>query len=72
MCRREGCGSPCAAPLLRDKELNERGVRIYLCGQTAMGRNLPRAVVTPAVEMAYSAMVAHMALDREGYVLNPF
>jgi hypothetical protein len=47
-------------------------VRIYLCGQTAMGRNLPHAVVTPAVEMAYSAMVAHMALDREGYVLNPF
>lgn len=53
-------------------ELKAAGVRIYLCGQTAMGRNLPRAVVTPAVEMAYSAMVAHMALDREGYVLNPF
>lgn len=43
-----------------------------LRGQTAMGRNLPRAVVTPAVEIAYSAMVAHMALDREGYVLNQF
>ena len=53
-------------------ELKAAGVRIYLCGQTAMGRNLPRAVVTPAVEMAYSAMVAHMALDREGSVLNPF
>ena len=53
-------------------ELKAAGVRIYLCGQTAMGRNLPRAVVTPAVEIAYSAMVAHMALDREGYVLNPF
>jgi hypothetical protein len=24
------------------------------------------------VDIAYSAMVAHMALDREGYVLNPF
>jgi len=53
-------------------EMKAAGVRIYLCGQTAMGRNLPHAVVTPAVEMAYSAMVAHMALDREGYVLNPF
>ena len=60
------------APLLRDKGRNERGVRTYLRGQTAMGRNLPRAVVTPAVEIAYSAMVVHMALDREGYVLNPF
>lgn len=47
-------------------------MQTYLRGQTAMGRNLPRAVVTPAVEIAYSAMVAHMALDREGYVLNPF
>jgi intracellular sulfur oxidation DsrE/DsrF family protein len=54
------------------EEMKAAGVRIYLCGQTAMGRNLPRAVVTPAVEIAYSAMVAHMALDREGYVLNPF
>jgi intracellular sulfur oxidation DsrE/DsrF family protein len=53
-------------------ELNAAGVRIYLCGQTAMGRNLPRGVVTPSVDIAYSAMVAHMALDREGYVLNPF
>jgi intracellular sulfur oxidation DsrE/DsrF family protein len=53
-------------------ELKAAGVQIYLCGQTAMGRNLPRNVVAPAVTFAWSAMVAHMALDRDGYVLNPF
>ncbi len=53
-------------------ELKAAGVRVYLCGQTSVSRNLPRAVVTPAATIALSAMVAHMALDREGYVLNPF
>ncbi len=53
-------------------ELKAAGVRIYLCGQTSVGRNLPRAVVTPAAEIALSAMVAHLVLDNEGYVLNPF
>jgi intracellular sulfur oxidation DsrE/DsrF family protein len=53
-------------------ELKAAGVRIYLCGQTSVSRNLPRAVVTPAATIALSAMVAHMALEREGYVLNPF
>ena len=53
-------------------ELKAAGVRIYLCGQTSVGRNLPRAVVTPAADIALSAMVAHLVLDKEGYVLNPF
>lgn len=53
-------------------ELKAAGVQIYLCGQTAMSRNLPRNVVTPSVSFALSAMVAHMSLERDGYVLNPF
>ena len=53
-------------------ELKAAGVQIYLCGQTAMSRNLPRKVVTPAVSFALAAMVAHMALERDGYLLNPF
>ena len=48
------------------------GVQVILCGQTAMSRNLPRNVVSPKVTFAWSAMVAHMALEREGFVLNPF
>jgi intracellular sulfur oxidation DsrE/DsrF family protein len=54
------------------EELKAAGVQVILCGQTAMSRNLPRAVVAPQVTLAWSAMVAHMALEREGYVLNPF
>jgi intracellular sulfur oxidation DsrE/DsrF family protein len=53
-------------------ELKAAGVQIYLCGQTSMARDLPRAVVAPSVSIALSAMVAHMALERDGYVLNPF
>jgi intracellular sulfur oxidation DsrE/DsrF family protein len=53
-------------------ELLAAGVRIYLCGQTSMSRNLPRAVVTPAATIALSAMTAHLVLEKEGYVLNPF
>jgi hypothetical protein len=37
-----------------------------------MSRNLPRQTVTPVVSFALSAMVAHMALERDGYLLNPF
>ncbi len=53
-------------------QLKAAGVRIYLCGQSAMGRDLPRAAVSPAVDFAYSAMTAHLILEKEGYVLNPF
>jgi intracellular sulfur oxidation DsrE/DsrF family protein len=53
-------------------ELQAAGVRIYLCGQTSMSRNLPRPVVTPAATIALSAMTAHLVLEKEGYVLNPF
>jgi intracellular sulfur oxidation DsrE/DsrF family protein len=53
-------------------ELKAAGVRVYLCGQTSMSRNLPRAVVTPAATIALSAMTAHLVLEKEGYVLNPF
>jgi intracellular sulfur oxidation DsrE/DsrF family protein len=53
-------------------ELKAAGVRVYLCGQTSMSRNLPRAVVTPAATIALSAMTAHLVLEQEGYVLNPF
>jgi intracellular sulfur oxidation DsrE/DsrF family protein len=53
-------------------ELKAAGVQLYLCGQTAMSRNLPRQTVTPVVSFALSAMVAHMALERDGYLLNPF
>jgi len=52
--------------------LKAAGVRVYLCGQTSVSRNLPRAEVTPAATIALSAMTAHLVLQNEGYALNPF
>jgi intracellular sulfur oxidation DsrE/DsrF family protein len=52
--------------------LKAAGVRVYLCGQTSVSRNLPRVAVNPSAEIAYSAMTAHLILQGEGYALNPF
>lgn len=52
--------------------LAEAGVRIYLCGQTAVHRGLAVEDLHPAVTMALSAMTAHVRLQSEGYTLIPF
>jgi intracellular sulfur oxidation DsrE/DsrF family protein len=57
-------------PLLR--ALKQSGARIYLCGQTAGGRGIQAGDLAEPVQMALSAMTAHLVLDAEGYVLNPF
>lgn len=57
-------------PLL--EALEKAGVRIYLCGQSAMSRRLGLDEIAPSVKVAYSAMTAHALLAREGYVANPF
>lgn len=67
--RRFGTDNP-NVPLL--EALAAAGVRIYFCGQTSVSRNLPAADLVPVARMTLSAMTAHLALDREGYVLNPF
>jgi len=54
------------------KELNEAGVVIYLCGQTAGFRGIAVEELNPAVTMALSAMSAHVRLQSEGYTLIPF
>lgn len=54
------------------KELLNAGVRVIVCGQSAMGRGLPKSEMIPGVELALSAMNAHMVLQQEGYSLNPF
>jgi intracellular sulfur oxidation DsrE/DsrF family protein len=54
------------------KELSEAGVKIYLCGQTAVHRGYAIEDLNPAVTMALSAMTAHVRLQSEGYTLIPF
>jgi len=53
-------------------ELRAAGVKIYLCGQTAMHRGIGADELNPAVSMALSAMTAHVRLQSEGFTLIPF
>lgn len=52
--------------------LKKAGARIYLCGQSAGSRGIAASEMATPVEMALSAMTAHLVLNAEGYVLNPF
>ncbi len=53
-------------------ELAEAGVRIIMCGQSMTFRGLPRDGLAEPVDVALSAMTAHVLLQEEGYRLNPF
>lgn len=52
--------------------LTEKGVDIYLCGQSAAAYDVKKEDLLPGVKMSLSAMHAHAILDAEGYSLNPF
>ena len=58
------------APLIA--ALVEKGVDIYLCGQSAAAYEVKKEDLLPGVKMSLSAMHAHAILDGEGYSLNPF
>jgi len=67
--KRHGVDNP-NVPLL--EALKRAGVRIYLCGQSAGSRGIAPTELASTVQMALSAMTAHLVLNAEGYVLNPF
>lgn len=67
--KRHGVDNP-NVPLL--EALKRAGVRVYLCGQSAGSRGIAPTELAPTVQMALSAMTAHLVLNAEGYVLNPF
>lgn len=52
--------------------LNEAGVKIYICGQSAAYRGYTMEEMNPAVTLAISAMTAHVRLQAQGYSLIPF
>lgn len=67
--KRHGIDNP-NLPLL--VALKDAGVRLYLCGQSAGSRGIVASDVAATVQMALSAMTAHLVLNGEGFVLNPF
>ncbi len=50
------------------RQLDAAGVEIYLCGQSAMSRDLPRDRLQPYMRIALSAMTAIAVLKDRGYV----
>jgi intracellular sulfur oxidation DsrE/DsrF family protein len=56
-------------PLL--EALRGAGVRVLLCGQSAMSRGLDPDLLSPYVEVALSATTALIVLQQDGYVLIP-
>lgn len=54
------------------KALGDKGVKIYLCGQTAGYYGYGEEDLLPEIKMAVSAMTAHIRLQTEGYQLIPF
>lgn len=49
-----------------------KGVKFYVCGQSAAYYDVKNEDLLPGVEMALSAMTAHALLQQKGYTLNPF
>jgi intracellular sulfur oxidation DsrE/DsrF family protein len=66
---RYGTANPSAALV---KELLAAGVQVILCGQTAMGRDVPVDHLIPGVQYALSAMTAMTVLQSQGYTFNPW
>ncbi|MDP4945013.1 DsrE family protein [Alishewanella sp. SMS8] len=53
-------------------QLQEKGVKFYLCGQSAAAYGISNADLLPGVNMALSAMTAHVLLQQQGFAINPF
>ena len=50
------------------RQLDAAGVELFLCGQSAMSRDLPRDRLQPYMRVALSAMTAIAVLKGRGYV----
>jgi intracellular sulfur oxidation DsrE/DsrF family protein len=57
-------------PLL--EQLAKQGVTIIACGQTIVGRKLPRDSFPAFVKVSRAATVAQARLAAEGFAFNPF
>ncbi|MEH6702560.1 DsrE family protein [Parasphingorhabdus sp.] len=53
-------------------QLQEHGVKFYLCGQSAAAHGISNADLLPGVQMSLSAMTAHALLQQQDFTINPF
>lgn len=66
---RSGGANPNQALL---QELLDAGTRVIVCGQSAASRGFAASELADGVELALSAMTAFVALQRDGYLVNPW
>ena len=53
------------------KALNKKGVKFYLCGQSAAFSKIDKNELMPEVSLALSAMTMLVTLQQDGYALLP-
>lgn len=53
-------------------QLQEHGVKFYLCGQSAAAHGISNDDLLPGVQMSLSAMTAHALLQQQDFTINPF
>jgi len=54
------------------KQLMKNQIEVYVCGQSAAYYAIANEMLAPGVQMALSAMTAHVVLQNQGYKVNPF
>ncbi len=52
-------------------QLQEHGVKVYYCGQSAVYRDVARKDLLPGVELTASATTTHALLQQQGFALRP-
>ena len=52
-------------------QLQEHGVKVYYCGQSAVYRDVAREDLLPGVELTASATTTHALLQQRGFALRP-
>ncbi|MGB5483916.1 MAG: DsrE family protein [Parasphingorhabdus sp.] len=53
-------------------QLQDHGVKFYLCGQSAAAHGISNADLLPGIQMSLSAMTAHALLQQQDFTINPF
>ncbi|MEM8492407.1 MAG: DsrE family protein [Pseudomonadota bacterium] len=51
--------------------LQEHGVKVFYCGQSAVYRDVTKNDLLPGVEITHSATTTHVLLQQQGYALRP-
>lgn len=52
-------------------KLQDNGVKVYYCGQSAVYRDVAAEDLLPGIELTHSATTTHVLLQQQGFALRP-